>query len=133
MTAKETASLLGPFAARMSEAPDFRLEHSELRGDDEFIEFATTDLPYYSDWRGAFEKLAWATRDDSLRGAEADVASVGAPAGRGPVARPGLHGPFGQGSLPSEELGLVLSLALLPVLASESLKAVVRSRTARLS
>ena len=47
----------------MSERPDFRLEHSELRGDDEFDEFASEDLPYYSDWHGSFEKLPWATDD----------------------------------------------------------------------
>ncbi len=54
----------------MSDVPDFRLEHSELRGDDEFAEFTTNDLPYYSDWRGSFEKLPWATDDESLRAAE---------------------------------------------------------------
>jgi len=37
-----------------------------------------------------------------------------------------LHDPFGTVSLTSGELGIVLSLALLPALASESLKAVVR-------
>jgi hypothetical protein len=53
----------------MSDPPDFRLEHSELRGDDEFAEFSNVDLPYYSDWRGSFEKLAWATDDESLTAA----------------------------------------------------------------
>ena len=48
----------------MSERPDFRLEHSELRGEDEFDEFASEDLPYYSDWHGSFEKLPWATDDE---------------------------------------------------------------------
>jgi len=41
---------------------------------------------------------------------------------------PALHDPFGTVSLASGELGIVLALALLPVLASESLKAVVRRR-----
>jgi len=41
---------------------------------------------------------------------------------------PGLHDPFGTVSLTSEELGIVLALALLPALVSESLKAVVRRR-----
>jgi Ca2+-transporting ATPase len=39
---------------------------------------------------------------------------------------PALRDSFGTVSLPLEELGIVLALALLPVLASESLKAVVR-------
>ena len=73
----------------MTDAPDFRLEHSELRGDDEIAEYATTDLPYYSDWRGSFEKLPWATDDDSLRSARADVAIVGAPFDEGVSSRPG--------------------------------------------
>ena len=73
----------------MSDAPDFRLEHSELRGDDEFTEFSNTDLPYYSDWHGSFEKLPWATDDDALRAAEADVAIVGAPLDEGVSSRPG--------------------------------------------
>jgi hypothetical protein len=41
---------------------------------------------------------------------------------------PALHDPFGTVSLASGEPGIVLALALLPVLASESLKAVVRLR-----
>ena len=53
----------------MTTPPDFRLEHSELRGDDEFAEFSNVDLPYYSDWHGSFEKLAWATDDGPSRGA----------------------------------------------------------------
>src|SRR6185369_11260567 len=55
----------------MSDPPDFRLEHSELRGDDEFAEFSNVDLPYFSDWRGSFEKLAWATDDTALAAAHA--------------------------------------------------------------
>jgi len=73
----------------MAETPDFRLEHSELRGDDEFHEFASEDLPYYSDWHGSFEKLPWATDDASLRAANADVAIVGAPFDEGVSSRPG--------------------------------------------
>ena len=73
----------------MSDAPDFRIERSELRGEDEFTEFATTDLPYYSDWHGSFEKLPWATDDDSLLAARADVAIVGAPLDEGVSSRPG--------------------------------------------
>src|SRR6188472_4118682 len=58
----------------MTHAPDFRLENSELRSENEFEEFASEDLPYYSDWHGSFEKLPWAFTDEMLRGAKADVA-----------------------------------------------------------
>ena len=71
----------------MTDPPDFRLEHSELRGDDEFTEFSSVDLPYYSDWHGSFDKLPWATDDAAL--ADADVAIVGAPFDEGVSARPG--------------------------------------------
>jgi agmatinase len=70
-------------------SPDFRLEHSELRGEDEFTDFSNGDLPYYSDWHGSFEKLPWATDDASLRAAAADVAIVGAPLDEGVSSRPG--------------------------------------------
>jgi agmatinase len=73
----------------MGDAPDFRIEQSELRGEDEFTEFTTTDLPYYSDWRGSFEKLPWATDGETLRAARADVAIVGAPFDEGVSSRPG--------------------------------------------
>src|SRR6476620_7521732 len=73
----------------MSDPPDFRLEHIELRGDDEFAEFSNNDLPYYSDCHGSFEKLAWATDDESLAAADADVAIVGAPFDEGVSSRPG--------------------------------------------
>ena len=76
-------------ASPMSDAPDFRLEHSELRGDDELTEYASTDLPYYSDWRGSFEKLPWANDDESLRAVGADIAIVGAPFDEGVSSRPG--------------------------------------------
>jgi agmatinase len=73
----------------MADERDFRIESSELRGHDEFTEFATEDLPYYSDWRGSFEKLPWATDDESLRAAAADVAIVGAPLDDAVSSRPG--------------------------------------------
>ena len=73
----------------MTDAPDFRLEHSELRGEDEFTEFESTDLPYYSDWHGSFEKRPWATDGESLRAANADVAIVGAPLDDAVSSRPG--------------------------------------------
>ena len=73
----------------MSDAPDFRLEHSQLRGEDEFTEFSSTDLPYYSDWHGSFEKLPWAVDDEALRAAGADVAISGAPFDEGTSSRPG--------------------------------------------
>jgi agmatinase len=73
----------------MSQAPDFRLENSELRGADEFEEFSSEDLPYYSDWHGSFEKLPWAFTDEALRAAKADVAIVGAPFDEGVSSRPG--------------------------------------------
>jgi agmatinase len=73
----------------MTDAPDFRIDRSELRGDDEFAEFTNTDLPYYADWHGSFEKLPWATDDDALRAAGADVAIVGAPFDEAVSSRPG--------------------------------------------
>src|SRR4029453_764946 len=73
----------------MTERRDFRLEDSELRSEDEFDEFASEDLPYYSDWHGSFEKLPWALDDEALRAANADVAIVGAPFDEGTSSRPG--------------------------------------------
>ena len=73
----------------MGDEQDFRIDNSELRGDDEFAEFRSEDLPYYSDWRGSFEKLPWATDDESLRAAAADVAIVGAPLDDAVSSRPG--------------------------------------------
>ena len=73
----------------MADERDFRIERSELRGDDEFAEFGSEDLPYYSDWRGSFEKLPWATDDESLKAAAADVAIVGAPFDDTVSSRPG--------------------------------------------
>jgi agmatinase len=73
----------------MADERDFRIEQSELRGGDEFTEFSSEDLPYYSDWHGSFEKLPWATDDESLRAANADVAIVGAPLDDAVSSRPG--------------------------------------------
>ncbi len=73
----------------MADERDFRIEHSELRDEDEFTEYSSTDLPYYSDWRGSFEKLPWATDDEALRAANADVAIVGAPLDDAVSSRPG--------------------------------------------
>lgn len=73
----------------MNRPPDFRLEQSELRGEDEFAEFASVDLPYYSDWRGSFEKLPWAVDEETLRALSPDVAIVGAPFDEGTSSRPG--------------------------------------------
>ncbi|HTG48374.1 MAG TPA: agmatinase [Actinomycetota bacterium] len=81
----------------MSDPPDFRLERSELRSEDEFTEFSNTDLPYYADWHGSFDKLPWATDDDALAAAHADVAIVGAPFDEGTSARPGAR--FGPRSI----------------------------------
>jgi agmatinase len=71
----------------VTDAPDFRLENSELRGEDEFAEFSSEDLPYYAGWHGSFDKLPWANDDAALAGA--DVAIVGAPFDEGVSARPG--------------------------------------------
>src|SRR5262245_52005170 len=78
-----------PSCAAMSDVPDFRLENSELRSEDEFDEFSSEDLPYYADWRGSFEKLPWALDDAAIRAANADVAIVGAPFDEGTSSRPG--------------------------------------------
>ena len=50
----------------MSEPPDFRLEQSELRGEDEYTEFGYEDLEYYVDVRGTFDKLPLCPDDESL-------------------------------------------------------------------
>ena len=73
----------------MTDAPDFRLEQSELRAEDEFDEFVWEELPYHIDWRGSFHKLPWVTDEDGIRAAGADVAIVGAPLDDGTSARPG--------------------------------------------
>jgi agmatinase len=73
----------------MSGPPDFRIEHSELRGEDEFTEFSSADLPYYADWHGSFEKLPWAIDDQAIRDLAPDVAIVGAPFDEGVSSRPG--------------------------------------------
>jgi len=73
----------------MTDAPDFRLEHSELRGEDEFTEFADEDLPYFTAWSGSFDKLPWARDEETLRVLAPDVAIVGAPFDEGTSSRPG--------------------------------------------
>ena len=73
----------------MTDAPDFRLENSELRGEDEFTEFADEDLPYFTAWHGSFDKLPWARDDETLRELAPDVAIVGAPFDEGTSSRPG--------------------------------------------
>ena len=73
----------------MSEPPDFRLEQSELRGEDEYTEFGAEDLEYYVDVQGTFEKLPLCPDDESLATSGADVAIVGAPTDDGTSGRPG--------------------------------------------
>ena len=60
----------------MSEPPDFRLEQSELRGEDEFGEFGPEDLEYYVDARGTFDKLPLCPDDESLAASGAPEPSV---------------------------------------------------------
>jgi agmatinase len=73
----------------MSDPPDFRLERSELLGEDEFGEFGPDDLEYYVDARGTFDKLPLCPDDASLAASGADVAIVGAPTDDGTSGRPG--------------------------------------------
>jgi agmatinase len=102
----------------MADERDFRIERSELRGEDEFTEFSSTDLPYYSDWRGSFEKLPWATDDETLRAANADVAIVGAPIDDAVSSRPGARfGPRAIRMAPttwSSDLAWSIQLAVEP-------------------
>lgn len=73
----------------MTEPPEFRLENSELRGEDEFAEFGHQDLEYYVDFRGTFHKLPLCPDDVSLEASGARVAIVGAPLDDGTSGRPG--------------------------------------------
>jgi agmatinase len=73
----------------MSGPPDFRLERSELRADDELGEFGPGDLEYYVDHRGTFAKLPLCPDEESLAASGADVAIVGAPTDDGTSGRPG--------------------------------------------
>ena len=73
----------------MSEPPDFRLERSQLRGEEEYTEFGHDDLEYYVDVRGTFDKLPLCPDDASLAASGADVAIVGAPTDDGTSGRPG--------------------------------------------
>ncbi|HZD16838.1 MAG TPA: agmatinase, partial [Actinomycetota bacterium] len=73
----------------MTEPPDFRIETSELRAEDEFAEFGYQDLEYYVDFRGSFHKLPLCPDDASLEASGAEVAIVGAPLDDGTSGRPG--------------------------------------------
>jgi agmatinase len=74
----------------VTHARDFRIEQSELQAEgDEFDEFGWQDLPYHTDWRGSFHKLPWATDEEAIRQAGAQVAIVGAPLDDGTSARAG--------------------------------------------
>jgi len=73
----------------MSDRPDFRIETSELRGEDEFTEFGHRDLEYYVDYRGTFHKLPLCPDEESLAASGAEVAVVGAPLDDGTSGRPG--------------------------------------------
>jgi len=73
----------------MSGPPDFRIERSELRAEEEFAEFGYQDLEYYVDFRGTFHKLPPCPDDESLEASGAQVAIVGAPLDDGTSGRPG--------------------------------------------
>ena len=73
----------------MSESPDFRIEQSELRAEDEFAEFDPDDLEYYVGVHGTFDRLPFAPDEGSLASSGADVAIIGAPLDDGTSGRPG--------------------------------------------
>src|SRR3990172_10196936 len=73
----------------MSDSPDFRIETSELRAEDEFAEFGPEDLEYYVDYRGTFHKVPLCPDEESLAASGAEVAIVGAPLDDGTSGRPG--------------------------------------------
>src|SRR3972149_12213458 len=73
----------------MSDRPDFRIETSELRAEDEFTEFGHRDLEYYVDYRGTFHKVPLCPAEESLAASGAEVAIVGAPLDDGTSGRPG--------------------------------------------
>jgi agmatinase len=73
----------------MGGPPDFRIEQSELRADDEFAEFDADDLEYYVGVRGTFDRLPFAKDEEALAASGADVAIVGAPLDDGTSGRPG--------------------------------------------
>ncbi len=73
----------------MSDAPDFRVERSELRSEDEFGEYGPDDLEYYVGVRGTFDGLRLCADDESLAASGAEVAIVGAPTDDGTSGRPG--------------------------------------------
>src|SRR3972149_3018333 len=67
----------------MSDSPDFRLETSELRAEDEFAELGPEDLEYYVDYRGTFHKVPLCPDEESLAAGGAAGAVVGGPADGG--------------------------------------------------
>jgi agmatinase len=81
----------------MSGPPDFRMEQSELRSEDEFGEFGYEDLEYYVDHRGTFDKLPLCADEETLAASGAEVAIVGAPLDDGTSGRPGAR--FGPRSI----------------------------------
>lgn len=72
----------------MTDAPDFRIERSELRAEDEFTEYSDYDLPSYVG-STSFQKVPWCVDDESLRASGAEVAIVGAPLDDTTSNRPG--------------------------------------------
>ena len=73
----------------MNGPPDFRIEQSELRAEDEFAEFDPDDVEYYVGVRGTFDKLPFVPDEEALKTGRADVAIVGAPLDDGTSGRPG--------------------------------------------
>ncbi len=73
----------------MDGPPDFRLERSELRSDDEFGDYGPDDLEYYVGVRGTFGGLPYCPDVESLAASGAEVAIVGAPTDDGTSGRPG--------------------------------------------
>jgi agmatinase len=73
----------------MGGPPDFRIEQSELRAEDEFAEFGVDDLEYYVGVAGTFDRLPLAADEEALAASGADVAIVGAPLDDGTSGRPG--------------------------------------------
>lgn len=72
----------------MTDAPDFRIERSELRAEDEFTEYSDYDLPSYVG-STSFQKVPWCVDDESLRASGAEVVIVGAPLDDTTSNRPG--------------------------------------------
>jgi agmatinase len=73
----------------MTDAPEFRIERSELlQGDSEYDEFTDDDLPSYVG-STSFQKLPWIPNDEELAAYRPEVAIVGAPVDDGASNRPG--------------------------------------------